>query len=69
MAQGFFDAGHEVRELEGFVVADYTGEGDGGGGDFGGDFAVDARVGEDLEEAGADYCCCCVGAGEAGYDG
>ena len=69
VTQGLFDACHEVGEFEGFIVADNPGEGNAGRGHFGGDFAVGAWVGEDLEEAGADYCCCCVGAGEAGYDG
>ena len=67
MAKGFFDARHEVGEFEGLVVADDAGEGDAvGRGNFGGEFAVDAWVREDLQEAGADDCGGCVGAGESG---
>ena len=62
--EGFLDARHEVREGKGFFVGYDAGEGDGRAGDFGDEAGVDVRVGEDLEEAGAHYCCCCVGAGE-----
>ena len=66
VAEGLFDAGHEVRELEGFGVTDYAGQGDTSIRDFGSEAGVDAWVGENLEEARANYCGGGVGAGEAG---
>lgn len=66
MSEGFFDAGHEVREFEGFGIGDYARQRDGSRGDFVDDVAVDVRVCEDLKEAGTDYGGGCVGAGEAG---
>jgi len=65
-AQAFFDACLQVGEAAGLGVGENSACVGRGRGDFGEEFGVHAGVGYDVEERGADGCCGCVGAGEAG---